>query len=52
MDSTSISSDSYPLFNYYGNIKKDSKKKSGRSNKSKKNPKKQTGGTRILKNNQ
>ena len=52
MDSTSISSDSYPLFNYYGNIKKESKKKSGRSNKSKKNPKKQTGGTRILKNNQ
>ncbi len=49
-DSTSMTSDAYPLFHYYGKIKEQKKKENGRIAKSKKrgNPKKQIGGTRIL----
>ena len=53
MDSTSISSDTYPLFNYYGQVKKNKKtskkSKKGRISNSK-NPRKQVGGTRVLRN--
>ncbi len=50
-DSVTMSSDKYPLFNYYGSITKKSKSKRGRvgSNKSTK-VKKQVGGTRKLRN--